>query len=65
MSADADPRCDLPALAKLAAGRMRSVEQRHLQTAGEIHRTISDHHRRVDDIRFRREKISHRNLKQC
>lgn len=47
MSADADPRRDLPAHAKHATGLVRSVEQRDFKTTGEVYRTISDHHRRV------------------
>jgi len=47
MSADADPRRDLPAHAKHATGHVRPVEQCDFKTTGEVYRTISVHHRRV------------------
>jgi len=47
MSADADPRRDLPAHAKHATCHVRSVEQCDFKTTCEVYRTISDHHRRV------------------
>lgn len=43
--ADADSGRDLPTVAKHEFGQVRSVEQRHFETADKIRRTVPEHYR--------------------
>lgn len=57
--ANADSGRDLPSIAEHEFGQVRSVEQRHFETADKIRRTVSKHYRQEHRRRVTRVHPKH------